>query len=190
MWVVIRAKQLLVKQLEKDLRSFNRSKASMSRKIKAVNGKIKKVKVLLKGRRTTSFSPAWSAYLWFEAEVAMNASELLAKQKVKASARKASNFFSNKKNDTREIEAAPNDAVYAGQLADWLRQKKYMVKSSSPAYFAITGLFTAINQHAQNQRKELEQRIEKIRDQTFKTWDTSFILGLGLSAAKKIEEAK
>ena len=77
----------------------------------------------------------------------------------KTAARKANNFFGNKMNDTRDVQAAPTGIVYSGQLADWLRQRKYMVMSNSAAYFASTGRFAAINQHAQNQRKEFEAKI-------------------------------
>jgi hypothetical protein len=190
-WVVVRAKELLVDQLRKDLRSVNKSTGSLKRQIKSMERRRKRMSSLLKGKRLSkTFTAAWNAYLWFETEVAMTAPEKLQNAKVTSAARDASNFFSNKKNDTRDVEQAPSEIVHAGQLANWLRKKKYMVENSSSAWFVIAKLFKISSDHAGSQVKEMRSRIKQIRDDTFEVWDTSFILGLGMEAAKRIEASK
>lgn len=187
---VVQAKRQVVRQIQRDLRIYNAERNSRIRQREETQRRIKYAEMLLRGRRISSqgFQTAWRAYQRFETPALLASGDEILSVKVPKSARRESNFVAIKEN--RDVVAVPDEIQNGLQLMHWLKEKWQIAVSGSDAFRVVLKVFEKINQVAEKQNKDLNDRLDRIRKDTFDPWDLNAILGVeGSAAAKKIASA-
>ena len=187
----VRAMRALVSQLERDIRSFEKSR----RKLKAVQQKlenrVKNAQFLLSGRRLSAarFATARANYRLLLQEALPTAGEDLIDTSIKASARTKDNFIPVKSNT--EPTQAPESVDNVLELVGWMNRKRYTASVGSQAQLAVIKVFKAINAVAKAANDALREEIKGLRNGTLDPWNPSAIV-LGSApnaAASKVAKA-
>lgn len=182
----IRKQQLVMRQLQTDLRIFNRARGSLNREQAAMRARAKRVLTLMRGRRISpkGFHSSWIAYTWFEARALLSeGGDALYDVEVSSRERTAANFVPIASN--KDPIAAPDEIENGLQLVDWLREMRFMAKSGSRAQRVVAKVLSVINQVAKNDIDEMQTRIEAMRDDTYDAWNLPSILGVTANAAAR-----
>jgi hypothetical protein len=185
---VVRLKEVVIGQLERDLRAFNRAIASERRSLEQFNKKDRAARLLLRGSRilSGSFVSGWSGYVFFESRALLEAGDRLFRIRVSKAARKSSNFISISNQQT--ADDAPPDIENALQLMQWLHEKRYLAARGSMGQFVVVKLFQEINQIAKDAAEAIRTRMSEMRSTTYDVWKLRTIFGASDSpAAKRIE---
>ena len=190
-WKEVERQQEVFKQVQRDLRLFNRDRASERKKIERMKNVVKSARVLLRGRRVSLslFSQGWRAYCRLEDRARLAAGDKPFKIKVPKEARTADNFLNIRQTDT--VEAVPaSDAKNALLLIHWLYDQRYMAKAGSDAQRVLVELYQQFNTVAAESIEDMRTRIAAMRKDTYDVWSLNEILGVqGSAAAKRIEKA-
>jgi hypothetical protein len=187
---VVRLKNVVIGQIGRDLRAFNRAIASQRRSLQQFENKDKAARLLLRGSRimSGSFVSGWSGYVFFESRALLEAGERLFRIRVSKAARKSSNFISVSNQQT--VNDAPPEIENALQLMQWLHEQRYLAARGSMGQLVVVKLFQEINQIAKDATGAIRKRMDEMRSTTYDVWKLRAIFGASESpAAKKIEEA-
>ena len=189
-WATVRAKQIVMRQIERDLRAYNRARAQITNEIKRVRKKDKSAQLLLRGNsiQSVSFTRAWLGYVFFESRTLLESGDALYDIQVPSTSRRASNFICI--GSAAGPIDAPDEIENVLQLMQWLKDQRYITAGGSRAQQVVVRLFRAIASVAKKTTDELQSRMVKMRDGTYEPWNFNGILGVSTnSAAKKIQEA-
>lgn len=188
----IRKQEIVLSQLQRDLKLFNKSRGTLMREAKRVEDRAKRALLMLRGSSIslTSFNRAWSAYIWFEPRAMLEAQgSKLFDIKVPASAKAERNFIALKQRNSG-IEAAPKEIKNGLEFFDWLHEMRFMTRRGSDAQKIVRRIFESINTVAKNELKEMRDRINNMKNQTYDVWNLPAILGAPENAsARNIEQA-
>jgi hypothetical protein len=185
----LRLRELLIAQLQKDLRAFDRDKGRIAREIALIGKKEKSARRLLLGKKidSSSYSSGWAAYVWFETRALMESGTALYKIKVPAAARSMGNFIAI--SPRHSAEAAPKEVDNALKLMDWMNDRRFVADRGSGAQQVVVALFQAIDKVAGETRQELEKRIEQLKKNTLDPWKLPELLSNLSPSAQNIQRA-
>ncbi len=185
----VRAKLLVIRQLERDLRAFQRTQNGLQQEIARIKQREKNALLFLRGTRITSasFTKAWAGYTWFESRAFVEVGEALFDIAVPSAARTAANFVATR-TDGNVVEA-PADVENALQLMDFLKSHRFIAKRGGQAQCVVVQLYIKINSVAEKTVAEIEQRLSEIRQKTYQAWNFNALLGVPENAAARRIEA-
>jgi hypothetical protein len=184
----VRMKQVVIAQLERDLREYNRSRKSLDAELKRMAVREQYALLLLQGRRmeSSTFGHGWRAYAWFESQAMLERGSNLFRIELPADARGSENFLPLRAEAS--AEPAPDTVRNALQLMDWMHDRKYVARRGSKAQECVAGLYRAINSVAAQSAQKLRERLAEIRKGTYDPWSGNGTLGgQRIAAANKIE---
>lgn len=187
---VVRAKQLVIKELQTHIRLLHKVVGQHNREAALVAQRERRTLQLLSGERITgSLASAWNAYWWFETHALLEAGAEVQAVRLPRAARDAECFFDNR-DELRTCEAAPASVHTATGLAVWMHRMNYLPRGGSAAQGAMVELFRVINGVAAPMVAEMHAAIASMQAGAYNAWNPRVLLGVTPSAiAARIESA-
>lgn len=190
LWAEVRAKEIVIEQIQKDLKEFNQTRAETKRELKQIQDREKAAMRLLRGSKleTNAYSSAWASYVWFESGALIGSGEKLYLVKVKSSARTANNFIAT--SPKFPLVDATKDIDNGLKLMDWMNDHRFVADRGSDAQLVVTRIFQEINAVAAKSVAEINTRLAAIRKNTFDAWNFNAILGVSPNpVAQRVQTA-
>ncbi len=179
------ARQVLIVQLQKDLRALERASESTRKEIERREARARAVRKLLRGRRISpaEFSSARGNFAMLISQAVLETGDALYQVAVGDAERAATNFVSIR--DTREPATAPADCDNAVELLYWTleRTQEYIARGGSDAQRAILKVCLAIDDTAAAYIAAAASARDAMKKNVYDAWKFDAMLAAGAKGA-------